>query len=183
MKQFALITDNHEVWREEFNVTSKKTAKEEILEVIKNFNDSLKKGESKRRLYSMPIKNKKVIYFADPMGNLKEELEIEIVKPLVKKGVLFDRIRCMDTPPFKERYDILFFDWGGMSVGNTLMEHFCDKIIEDSQEYPNRLFVMVSRMTRYAMEDSIRTFGEDIKVHNIFLDIESFAEYYKKFVK
>jgi len=183
MKQFALITDNHEVWREEFNVTSKKTAKEEILEVVKNFNDSLKEGESKRRLYSMPIKNKKVIYFADPLENLKEEAERVIVRPLLKERILFDKIRCMDTPPFEKVYDILFFDWGGMSFGNTLMEHFCSEIIKQAQDYPNRLFVMVSNMTRYAMEDAIKTFGEDVKVHNIFLDIESFAEYYKKFAK
>ena len=132
----------------------------------------------------MPIKNKKVVYFADPMGgDLEEEAEITIVKPLIRKGILFDKIRCFDTPPFRKLYDILFFDWGGMSFGNSLMESFCEEIIEQAKDYPNRMYVMVSMMTKEAMKDALRTFGKEAALHNIFLDLDAFAKYYKKFVK
>jgi len=133
------------------------------------------------------IKNKKVIYFADLMltGNdktLEDEFTSVIAKKLRLNGLEFTNVHYRDIPPFgKENYDILFFDWGGMSIGNSLMETFCVYIIEEAQEKPNNYYIMASSMTAYAMKDALREFGDSAQLHNIFLDIYNFIEFYKKY--
>lgn len=126
------------------------------------------------------IKNKKVIYFADPMNPPEDEVDMVIIKPLEKHGIKFEKIHCTERPPFKEIYDILFFDWGGMSMGNSLMESFCREIIKAAKDYPNRMFVMVSTFTGFAMKDALCEFCEDDAMFNIFLNINHFAEQFKK---
>ena len=125
------------------------------------------------------IKNKKVVYFADAMGDLKEDVKVQVIEPLRKLNIEFNKIKLIDMPPFDEKYDILFFDWGGMSMGNSLMESFCRQITEEAEKYPNRQFIMVSTMTAAAMEDALEELGENVKKHNIFLTVEKFVEYYK----
>lgn len=181
MKKYAIIKDNKRTWAEDFNVSSEDKAKIEIQEYVNIFNESLKPGGIKRELVSMPIKNKKVLLFADPMNPIKEELD-NLKTKLINRCILFDKIKGVDIPPFrKENYDILFFDWGGMSMGNSLMDHFCREIIEEAKDYPNRTYVMVSMFTKQGMEDALYEFGEDIKLHNIHLDIDSFAKQWKEF--
>ena len=174
MKQKALITNGDSIWLEEFDV-EKKHNRIEVETVVKFFNDTLKVGEKKRKLHSMPIRSHKVIYFADPFDPPTDEVERIIIYPLSKKGILFDKIKCTEIPPFDEIYDILFFDWGGMSMGNSLLESFCDEIIKESIDYPNRMYVMTSTFTLQAMEDALATYGDKLQKHNIFLTIDAFV--------
>ena len=127
------------------------------------------------------IKNKKVIYFADPFDPPEEEVESMIIHPLERNGIKFHKIICTDIPPWEENYDILFFDWGGMSLGNSMLEHFCKYIIEFAKDYPNRYYIMSSMFTKNAMKDALEYLGDDANLHNIFLDIDSFCEFYKKY--
>ncbi len=85
-----------------------------------------------------------------------------------------------DTPEYDEKYfDVLLFDWGGMSIGNSLLEHFSRDIIKLAEDNPNRLFVVISDMTWYAFEDAK---GEGLKdIQNIVYGEEKAQEYIKKY--
>ena len=48
MKIIAIIKNDRTQWDEEFTVTSKKTAKKEIKDVINYYNNTLRVGELKR---------------------------------------------------------------------------------------------------------------------------------------
>lgn len=114
----------------------------------------------------------KAIYFGDPMDNIQEEGKR--IQETCKEGgdLEFHPFIITDTPPFKEIYDVLFFDWGGMSLGNSLMESFCRQIVGIAESNPNRCFVMVSQFTKAAMEDTIRELPD--RPFNIYLTIEDF---------
>lgn len=129
------------------------------------------------------IKNKKVVYFADPMlstasNSIEHEFDTFVRNELKEKGLDFVFVHCTDIPPFsKMNYDILFFDYGGMSVGNSLTHSFCKQVIKEAENYPNRMYVMVSTMTEYAMQDAMDEFGDR---YNIFLSIDKFIKYFKQ---
>ena len=128
----------------------------------------------------------KVIYFGDiaysgDCESLEEEFTKNTLKDLQRNDLEIDvkKIEFRETPPWKEKYDILFFDWGGMSIGNSMLEHFCEYIIEEAEKYPNRIYIMTSFFTAEAIKEAIDDIGEDKP--NIFLDIEKFAAYYKQY--
>lgn len=125
----------------------------------------------------------KIIYFADIMGDIKEEAQ-EIEKRLRKDGINnFKTIEIHDEPQFLEnrRFDVLFFDWGGMSIGNSMLEHFCDEIIKHAEEHPSRIYVMNSTFTAYAMKDAIGSRPELKNIKNIFLSYANALPYLKSF--
>ncbi len=128
------------------------------------------------------IRNKKAVYFADPILNsfsesIQDECDQFVIQPLMNAGICFEDIRCTDTPPFgKMSYDILFFDWGGMSVGNSLLEHFCRYIVKEADDYPSKCYVVVSMFSEYAMRDALDEFGEK---ENIFLTMDDFIKHFK----
>ena len=127
------------------------------------------------------FKNKKVIYFADPfftakVDTIKQEYEEGLKNELHTLNLEFPNIKLMDTPPFNEDFDILFFDYGGMSLGNDLLGSFCRHIIRTASNYPNRYYVMVSTFTKWAMKDA----KEGYTLPNIYLTIDEFAEQFKK---
>ena len=130
------------------------------------------------------IKNKKVIYFADPfftydVDNIEDEWKYGPEKQLAEHGIQFDKVHFYETPPFNQtNYDILFFDWGGASLGNDMLGSFCRQIIRESELYPNRCYVMISTFTNYAMEDALEVL--DNKPENIFLSIKDFAQWFNK---
>lgn len=117
-------------------------------------------------------KKTKAIYFADPGGNIKEERDDIIAELLGLLPLKKIKIKATDIPPWKEKFDILFFDWGGLSLGNSMLEHFCRWIIKIAEDNPGRVFVMCSIMTEAAMKDALEEFG-DKKPSNIYLDIKS----------
>lgn len=117
----------------------------------------------------------KVIYFADAMGDTEEEGE-SIRHGLLSIGIETS-VKVTDMPPFNEPFDVLFFDWGGMSLGNSLLDSFCRQIVEQASDYPSRIYVMASEFTKWAMED-IK--GELSEIpHNIFLSFEDAEEQLK----
>ena len=134
------------------------------------------------------IKNKKVVYFADIMCSVKnptiqEEWDNEVAKKLKEEGLIFENVKCMESPPFGEGYDILFFDWGGMSIGNSMLGSFCRAITREAADKPNTYYVMVSNFTSRAMEDALETLDNVDKLPNIFLNVSLFAEFYKNDLK
>ncbi len=132
------------------------------------------------------IKNKKLVYFADEMlsmssETIEDEFNTYIKSHLEAKGLEFTNVKCVTKPPFgRMSYDILIFDWGGMSLGNDMISSFCRQILREAQEKPNTYYVMSSTMTKYAMEDALTEFNGE-KLHNIFLDIDKFADFYKQY--
>ena len=129
------------------------------------------------------IKNKKVVYFADCMftydiNNIEDEWKSLPEKQLAVHDIKFEKVHFVETPPFnKMTYDILFFDYGGMSMGNGLLDSFCRQIIRESELYPNRYYVMVSTFTSYAKKDALETFGNK---DNIYLSVDDFAKDFKR---
>lgn len=130
---------------------------------------------------SILFKNKKVVYFADPMLTMRyetqeEECEDAIIHPLKTLGIRFHKIECTIRPPFGQiNYDVLFFDYGGMSIGNSILESFCKQILREAKDYPSRYYVMVSSFTERAMKEIQKDYGTE-EEPNIFLTLEDFAQ-------
>ena len=112
----------------------------------------------------------------------KLDLAIQVMNPLIAEEIFFkNSIECREFPNcLEENFDVLFFDWGGMSLGNSLMEHFCRYIYKHAEDNPNRFYVMVSAFTTEAMEDAIKELGDN-KPFNIFLCIDDFSLWLKKY--
>lgn len=113
----------------------------------------------------------KYLYFHDHTENL--ELEVECIKKrLQEKTGLQPEIETTDIPPFDDKYyDVLFFDWGGMSIGNSMLEKFCEYIVNQAEEKPNRIYIMTSLFTRDAMKDVLSRYEENSIPKNVFLEI------------
>lgn len=111
----------------------------------------------------------RAIYFGDPGDDVEEERDA-IVKSLQMEGIGME-IEATDLPPWNERYDVLFFDWGGLSMGNSMLEHFCREILNESENNPGRVYVMTSQFTKRVMEEA----KEDLNTapDNVYLDIDS----------
>ena len=121
------------------------------------------------------------VYWHDYVNdeNLQSDLKIQVLDPCKKAGIELSKIRTSDIPQVLEEYfDVLFFDWGGMSLGNSLLEYFCRYIIKHAEDNPNRVYVMVSNFTSYAMVDAIEALKDDNgKVpFNIYLSIEDLEQ-------
>lgn len=132
-----------------------------------------------------------VHYFADIMGDL--ESQCDILKKLLNglnipyEFMLIDFSEASQPHPFTPplQYDILFFDWGGMSIGNSILENGVREILKLAVDYPNKFFVMDSSFTAAAMEDAQRELEDEEKniPANIFLDTCKFIDFYKEVIK
>ncbi|MGO9377051.1 MAG: hypothetical protein ACLP29_00705 [Dissulfurispiraceae bacterium] len=134
-----------------------------------------------------------VVMWADPwcvgseFGGIQEEYESAggVRDAHQNAGLFIKNIKFTDIPPLKGSdnelyYDLLLFDWGGMSIGNSMLESFVKYIAEEAQECPSKYYVMVSAFTSEAMEDALQEFG-DKRPQNIFLDFESFVAWLRKY--
>ena len=126
------------------------------------------------------------LYFCD-IDSIKPIDEWELLRRgfLEVHGIMVDKPACTIAPPFGDdapAFDVLFFDWGGMSIGNSLLEHFCRYIVEDARAKPERLYLMVSDFTARAMRDfeSELTASKEELPENVFLDCGAFAAYCKR---
>lgn len=115
------------------------------------------------------MKNTRAIYFADIDDDMEQECS-SIQRYLAEVIGLDIPIELWERPPFKENFDILFFDWGGMSIGNSLLESFCGQIIENAEDNPGRIYIMTSQFTSYAMKEAINELSN--RPNNIYLSIE-----------
>jgi len=129
----------------------------------------------------MKTSDRVFVYFADPMGDIEDEANI-IKKKLKENDICYKKFKITDSSNvFDDKYfDVLFFDWGGMSIGNSLLETFCKQILEHAKEHPSKLYVMTSMFTEEAMKDAlIDSNGEILKIANIFLSLEDAIPYLK----
>ncbi len=115
------------------------------------------------------MKNLRVIYFCDIDDGMEQE-RLDIQKFLARVHGLKTKVELWDVPPFEERFDVLFFDWGGMSMGNSMLEHFCGYVIENAENNPGRIYIMSSSMTEYAMKEALAELED--KPNNIYLTKE-----------
>jgi len=121
--------------------------------------------------------NDSVLYFHDYMTN-EEETREEVrrfQRDFYTSGIQVDKIETTDEPPFggKKGYDILLFDWGGASFGNSMMQHFCRNILDEAIEKPSRIYIMVSSFTADAMKEALGDFKQangELPA-NVFLNI------------
>ncbi|KKK92677.1 hypothetical protein LCGC14_2700530 [marine sediment metagenome] len=111
----------------------------------------------------------RAIYFCDADDDMQQECE-SIQRYLAKVVGLDIPVELWERPPWRERFDILFFDWGGMSIGNSLLESFCGQIIENAEDNPGRIYIMTSQFTSYAMKEAINELSN--RPNNIYLSIE-----------
>lgn len=100
--------------------------------------------------------NLKALYLCDPMGDQEDEMKT------IQKNLEEDFGYSLEIAPveflkdaFEINFDVLFFDWGGMSIGNSMLEHFAEYLIDDAKEHPMRDYVMTSSFTKVAMEDAL----------------------------
>ncbi len=126
----------------------------------------------------------KVLYWADYpalFDSVIDEYENSIRPEHEEEGLFFkQKVKCMDIPPEDdEYYDLLLFDWGGMSLGNDMLGSFCREIIKWAEDNPNRSYIMVSSFTAEAMREAKDSFGEDKDVNAIFNIFLSFKDFIK----
>ena len=135
-------------------------------------------GTNKRQLTIF----QKAIYWYDytDEANMKLDFARQVLSPCADNNIILAGCSYYDLPTALEQtFDVLFFDWGGMSLGNSMMESFCRYIIKHAQDNGSRYYVMVSSMTEAAMKDALNTFGED-KPLNVFLSIKDLAIFLDK---
>lgn len=124
-----------------------------------------------------------MVYWADQPadGSTVEDEYYKKIKVVHENaGLRINNVECVILPPLvgskhERYYNLLLFDWGGMSLGNSCLQHFSRQIVKESEDYPNRCDVMVSAFTADAMKDVIAEIPNEL--HNVFLTFESFVEY------
>ena len=125
----------------------------------------------------------RVFLFADPIDYEEDfSQHKELYKFVVQKynkthkaKVTLD-FQGADVPNFEEKhFDILLFDWGGMSIGNSLLEHFSNRVLKMAENYPSRYFIIVSTFTGYAVKEALEEF-KDTELHNIVFDDLKFLD-------
>lgn len=92
----------------------------------------------------------KVIFFADPLGNPKDDA-------FVLEGWLSDLDPNLDfrftlESPFREYFDMLIFDYGGM-VYSRLFQDLSRDFIRSIEDNPNRIYYIWSALTVQVMKD------------------------------
>lgn len=126
----------------------------------------------------------KAIYWHDYVDDedLKSDLNNQVLVPCKKARIFLNNLKDFDTPQclYDEDYEILFFDWGGMSLGNSLIEHFCRYIYKHAEDNPSKFFIMVSAFTKEAMKEAMKEFEKD-KPFNLFLSISDLEDWLDKY--
>jgi len=120
--------------------------------------------------------NIKAIYVGDPVGDVESERnEIqENIKNTTNINIKIDIIEHLPKALRDIKFSILFFDWGGMSIGNSLLEHFCEYIVEHAHEHPSREYIVTSLFTENAMLDAIETADNNQlgRPANLFMSVD-----------
>ena len=128
----------------------------------------------------------RALFFIDCMGSLGHTAEEEMQETLDSlkniDGISFEEVELTEAPPFKgdKYFDYLFFDYGGMSIGNSMLEHFSRYFMQDAVDNPSKLFCVISQFTKDAVVDAERQLGKE-KPQNVFYDIDEFIAHAKKF--
>lgn len=124
-------------------------------------------------------KFKDAVYWHDyeDEENVKLDFTTQVMVPCGENNIVLEKWRFAEFPKIlEEQFDILFFDWGGMSLGNSLIGHFCRYIIKHANDHSSRFYIMVSNFTKEAMKDALESFSKD-KPLNVFLTIKELKGY------
>lgn len=137
----------------------------------------------------MPKLNRKSVIFhmfADPRGfNEDKKIWGTVVKDTFEVFLnVTNRVdlKCVftasDLPKFQhgESYDVLLFDWGGMSLGNSMLEHFAEHIFQLAEDNPSKYYVVISQLSAYAFKDIVERCKPENTPANLFLNNEDFFE-------
>lgn len=131
-----------------------------------------------------------VLYFHDYMtdeNETKQEVKA-LVDEFRSNGIEFEfGVSSTEVAPFQgesspRSYDILLFDWGGASMGNDMLGHYCKRILKEAIDNPNRVYVMASKFTLRAMKEAQESFNaaNGGLPHNVFLTVSDACEYLNK---
>jgi hypothetical protein len=117
----------------------------------------------------------RVIFFCDPINDDFDNLD-SIKNEFEKMAITFNSFsfKQVELPPNVQDYDILLFDGGGSSMGNSFMWDYCNDIIDMARDNPSKIFIMQSAFTSQAMQDCLDSLNREIdpKPINIFLTIQ-----------
>lgn len=137
----------------------------------------IQQSERRSADISRRLRGARVLYFCDEPfnGTPKEDWE-RVAFQFSEGGVEFKNVEVTTKPPFRQQknYDVMVFDWGGMSIGNSLLEHFCRYLLEEAEERPSKDFVMASSFTTEAMKDAVSELGK--VPPNVFLTIDDYCK-------
>lgn len=79
--------------------------------------------------------------------------------------------------PFKQSFQTFMFDWGGMSLGNSLLEAFTRQLYKLALDNPSKDFVLLSTFSEWAYRD----LQEDRNLKSLpnIYTMEQYAEEFK----
>ncbi len=121
---------------------------------------------------------KRILFVNDPGDETAEDIKL-IISQLDDIGVKLDPKRIIHKErlhdALDESFDILFFDWGGISFGNSMLQRQCDVLNSHAQEHPDRTYIMASQITGWAMRDAMNQYSER-QLPNVIINIEEQAE-------
>jgi hypothetical protein len=132
------------------------------------------------KLKNMNVKLKVVVFCDEGSDDWNQYFKTEFDNA----NITFSDIKIFDNPnAFTESFDIFMFDWGGMSLGNSMLDHFIRYLYKMANDNPNKDFVLLSRFTERAYEDYERdSNGELENIYNTerFIDkLLNEPEYYE----
>ena len=111
----------------------------------------------------MKIKTKTIVFCDEG----QEDWEQYFKREFDRAEIEFEDLQVFDSPDaFEQSYGILMFDWGGMSMGNSMLDHFTRRIYKLAEENPSKDFILLSRFTERAYEDMLA--GGHCKLFNIY---------------
>lgn len=125
------------------------------------------------------INYKKGIYWHDWASDPEADMRWQVLRPLDAGGIEFERMEETDRFDLfnpSSHFDVLFFDYGGVGLGNSLLYDNLKYIIEHANDHPSRYYVMVSEMTTEAIKEIKEELGDN-KPCNIFDCIDDFIKY------
>jgi hypothetical protein len=111
----------------------------------------------------MKIKSKVVVFCDEGQNDWDNYFKREFDHAEIE----FENLQVFDSPDaFEQSFEILMYDWGGMSFGNSMLDHFTRRIYELAEENPSKDFILLSRFTERAYEDMLA--GGHEKLFNIY---------------
>jgi len=122
----------------------------------------------------------KCVLWCDPAGeneHMRDNLE-SIINDELKVNKIGYKIKILLTLEFpKESFDILFFDYGGLSVyNNTEFRDGCKNLLKHAEDHPSKFYVLWSSVTQWAIEDMLEWTGKD-KPANLLYELEELYPY------
>jgi len=113
----------------------------------------------------MIIVNDKIVVFCDEG---LAEWQGSFNPLFLRKEIHLENVEVYSTPiAFSKPFDIFMFDWGGMSHGNDVMDHYIRRLYKMAEDHPSKEFVLLSLMTNASYRDFI-DYSDQSLLPNIF---------------